>query len=159
MKKLSIFLVLILSFVVNISYANPSNKTTSIEKMFRVMGIDKQMHGGFEAMLPIVDQLSAKLKLDVNAKEELKNIYRNWFENDIDRAAMKSKFIQIYSNAFTENQIKELITFYQSPTGQIFLKKSPGLMKLGAQIGMQEGRSKEPLLIKRLKPFLDKHKK
>ena len=152
-------MVLILCFITQPSYANSSETYASVEKMFAVMGIDQQFSGGFEAMLPAVDQLSSQFKLDANAKEELKNIYRRWFENDIDRVAMKSKFVKIYADVFNEKEINELIAFYQSPIGQKFLKKSPQLMKLGAQIGMQEAQSKQQHLIKKLKPFLDKHKK
>ncbi|MCT8872167.1 hypothetical protein [Shewanella xiamenensis] len=56
-----------------------------IDEMFRVMSIDKQMAGGFEAMLPIVDQIATNYKLDNKAKEELKGIYRAWFNEDVDR--------------------------------------------------------------------------
>ncbi len=159
MKKLTCFVVLVLSFIAYPSYADSSKKNTSIEKMFTIMGIDQQLNGGFEAMLPAVDQLASQLQLDVNANEELKNIYRSWFDNDIDRVAIKSKFVEIYAEVFNEKEINELIVFYQSPIGKKFLKKSPELMKLGAQIGMQEAQSKQHLLIERLQPFLDKHKK
>ena len=159
MKQLLFIFVLLPGIIISPSYANPSEKNTAIKKMFRIMGIDNQINGGFEAMLPAVDQLASKLQLDAKEKEELKNIYRDWFDNDIDRDAMKREFIKIYAEAFSENEINQLINFYQSPVGQKFLKKSPELMRLGAQIGMQEGQSKEQLLIERLRPFFDKHKK
>ncbi len=159
MKKTLYFLFLLLSMFTFTSYAAPSNKNTSIEKMFAIMGIDKQFSGGFEAMLPVVDSLATRLQLDANAKEELKNIYRKWFDNDIDRNIMKTKLVDIYSEAFNETEINGLIAFYQSPIGQKFLNKSPELMKLGAQIGMQEAQSKQHLLMERLQPFLEKHKK
>ena len=123
------------------------------------MGMDKQLNGGFEAMLPMVDQIAAKLELNPEAKEELKNIYRDWFTTDIDRSLIKSKMVQVYANAFSKKEIDEVIIFYQTPLGQKFLKKSPELMKLGAQIGMKEGQAKQGLLLKRLEPFLKKHKK
>ncbi len=39
-----------------------------IDEMFRVMSIDKQMAGGFEAMLPVVDQIANNYNLDNKAK-------------------------------------------------------------------------------------------
>jgi len=143
MKKLLHSIIIVLCFITQSSYASSSKINASVEKMFTVIGIDQQFNGGFEAMLPVVDQLAAQLKLDVNVKKELRNIYRSWFENDIDRKAMKSKIVEIYAEAFNEKEINELIVFYQSPIGQKFLKKSPELMKLGAQIGMQEAQSKQ----------------
>ena len=129
----------------------------SVDKMFRVMEMDKQLTGGFEAMLPVVDQMAAKFKLDAAAKGELTDIYRTWFNDDIDRAAVMRKIKDIYATSFTEKELQEVTQFYQTPVGKKFLKKSPELMRLGAQIGMQEAQSKQAQLIKRLKPFFEKH--
>ena len=123
------------------------------------MGIDKQMTGGFDAILPVVDQLASQLQLDANGKEELKTIYRDWWENDIDRKAMKEKMVELYAKTFTTVEINELNKFYRSPIGQKFLEKSPELMKLGAEIGMKEAQTKQTKLIKRFQPFMEKHKK
>ncbi len=40
-----------------------------VDKMFRVMDMDKQVEGGFEAMLPMIDQMSDKFKLNHEGKE------------------------------------------------------------------------------------------
>jgi len=159
MKKLLYPMILILCFIISALHADSAKTNASVEKMFSVMGIDRQLSGGFEAMLPVIEQLGLQFKLDKNAKEELKNIYRVWFEEDIDREAMKNGLIEIYTEAFNEKEINELIVFYQSPVGQKFLKKSPELMKLGAQVGLRESQSKQQKLIERLQPFLDKHTK
>ena len=128
-----------------------------IDKMFRVMSIDKQMEDGFEAMLPMIDQMAFKFKLDSEGKEELKGIFRAWFDEDIDRTKMASEIKKQYSQTFTDDEIKEIISFYQTPTGKKLLEKSPALMKLGAQVGMQEAQLKQFKLIERFKPFLEKH--
>ncbi len=155
MKTLTYVLILILA-VFSYSYAEiPSDKTSSIEKMFQLMGIEKQMKGGFEAMLPMVDQVASQLQLNAQEKEQLKDIYREWFENDIDRKVIKEKMIKLYAANFTTEEINELNKFYSSPVGQKFLEKSPGLMKLGAQIGMEEAQRKQAKLMERLQPFLD----
>lgn len=140
------------------SYAEISpDKSVAIQEMFRLMGVDKQMTGGFEAMLPIVDQLAARLLLNETEKEELKTIYRDWWEKDIDRKAIKEKMVELYDKTFTTEEIKELNKFYRSPIAQKFLEKSPELMKLGAEIGMKEAKFKQAKLLERLQPFLEKH--
>ena len=134
-------------------------QTTAIDEMFEVMSMEKQMAGGFEAMLPLIDKLSAQLKLDDKGEQELKGIFRTWYNEDIDRSKMMSDIKKVYVGVFTENEIREIIKFYQTPTGQKFLEKSPEMMKLTAQIGMQEGQSKQFKLTERLQPFFEKHKK
>jgi hypothetical protein len=152
MKRFLILPLIFLSFGNN-CYAD----NTPVEKMFKVMKIDEQLNGGFEAMLPVIDQMAAKFKLDSTGKEELLNIYRVWFNEDIDRTNIVNQMKELYTDSFTKEEIIEVTKFYQTEIGQKFLNKSPELMKLGAQIGMTEAQSKQAQLLSRLKPFFEKH--
>jgi len=67
--------------------------------------------------------------------------------------------ITLYAETFSEQEVHEIIAFYQTPIGQKFLEVSPDLVKQGAQIGMQEGIDKQPLLLERLEPFIAEHRK
>jgi hypothetical protein len=80
-----------------------------IDEMFRVMCMDKQMEGGFEAMLPMIEQMTVQFKLDNEGKEELKGIFRVWFNEDIDRSKITSEIKKQYSQTFTDTEIKEII--------------------------------------------------
>ncbi len=42
---------------------------------------------------------------------------------------MKDDFITLYAETFTEQEMKDIITFYRSPAGQSFVDKQPELMK------------------------------
>jgi len=130
---------------------------TPVDEMFRVMSMDKQMAGGFEAMLPMIDQMGVKFKLNNEGKEELKEIFRTWFNEDIDRSKIMSEIKKLYSQSFTDDEISKITKFYQTPVGKKFLEKSAQLMKFGAQIGMKEAESKQAKLMERVKPFLEKH--
>jgi hypothetical protein len=116
------------------------------------------MLGGFEAMLPIINQLATQLHLNAEETVELKNIYRNWFENDIDRTKMITAISKLYAKTFTIKEINELIAFYETPTGQKVLAKTPKIMKDAAMIGMKEAQNKQSKLMERLHPFIEKHK-
>ena len=139
--------------------ADAPAQNSSIEKLFSVMGMDQQMKSGFDAMLPLVDQQAAQLNLSPSAKQELRDIYRNWFNHDIDRTVINAKIVKLYAETFSEKEINQLMSFYQSPIGRKFLQESPRLTKIGAQIGMEEARAKQYLLNQRLQPFLDVHAK
>ncbi|MFB2636996.1 DUF2059 domain-containing protein [Shewanella bicestrii] len=128
-----------------------------IDEMFRVMSIDKQMAGGFEAMLPVVDQIANNYNLDNKAREELKGIYRAWFNEDIDRPRVINELKKLYSKDFTNEEIITITEFYQTPTGKKLLEKTPQLMQTGAKIAMQEAQEKQTKLIERIRPFLAKH--
>ena len=149
-----IFLHSISSFASDI----PEDKATALDDMLAAMGVEDQMLGGFEAMMPMVDQLATQMQLNENEKEQLKTIYRDWFLEDIDRDAIMKKVRQLYAESFTTEEIKKLNDFYTSPTGQKFLDKSPELMKAGAQAGMIEAQKAQPKLMERLGPFMEAHR-
>ena len=152
MKKLFVLpmVLLALNFPVN---ANES----AIDEMFRVMSMDKQMDGGFEAMLPVVDQMSARFNLNQAGKEELRTVFRTWFDEDIDRTKIIKEIKALYSQSFTDSEIREITQFYKTDVGKKFLEKSPQLMQLGAQIGMKEAQVKQAQLMQRVQPVLEKH--
>ena len=154
------YILLVLLFVLPSVpvHADESVKNAEIEKMFQIIGIDELMSGGFEAMLPAIGQLAAQLKLDSDEQEDLKDIYRVWFDEDIDRDLMKNQMIGLYADTFSLEEIEELNRFYQTPIGLKFLEKTPELMRLGTQIGIDEGQAKQQQLLDRLKPFIEKHR-
>ncbi|MCZ8499381.1 hypothetical protein O9929_21025 [Vibrio lentus] len=71
------------------------------------MDVDKQMLGGFEAMLPIVNQISGKLELNSQETDQLKDLYKDWLENDIDRVKMRIEIAKLYSNQFTVTKMNQ----------------------------------------------------
>ncbi|CAK3351660.1 conserved hypothetical protein [Vibrio crassostreae] len=121
------------------------------------MDVDKQMLGGFDAMLPIVNQIAGKLELDSQETDQLKDLYKDWFENDIDRVKMRVEIAKLYSNQFTVTEMNQIIEFYDTPIGKKLIQKSPELAKLGAQIGMTEAQDKQQQLLERITPFIKEH--
>lgn len=153
----SFFAATVLAVSLIASPTNANEGPEYIVKLFEVMGIDEQINGGFEAMLPAIDQLAAQFQLDATDKEELKEIYRDWFYNDIDRVKMREQMTVLYAQFYSEDEINNLTAFYETPTGQKLLSTSAELMKLSAQIGMQEAQLKQNQLLQRLQPFIEKH--
>ncbi|NOH32525.1 DUF2059 domain-containing protein [Vibrio chagasii] len=153
-KVFSLFLSI---FIFSVAQANETVEFETAQKLLTVIEVDKQMLGGFEAMLPIVNQLANKLKLNAQETEELKGIYRDWFENDMDRVKMRIEMAKLYSNHFTMTEMKQIIDFYGTPVGKKLIQQSPELAKLGAQIGMEEAQNKQHLLIEKLTPFMEEH--
>ncbi|EHY9861302.1 DUF2059 domain-containing protein [Vibrio parahaemolyticus] len=127
------------------------------ERLLKVMKVEKQLSGGFEAMTPMIDQLANSLQLNKSETEELVNIYRDWFLNDIDRQRIIDELAILYSQTFSQQEVESMIVFYSTPEGQKFIEKAPALMQVGAQLGMQEAELAQPQLIEKLTPFLEKH--
>lgn len=47
---------------------------------------------------------------------------------------MKEDYITLYADTFTEQEMKDTIAFYKSPTGQAFIRKQPELMQRSMEI-------------------------
>ncbi|MCR9364923.1 DUF2059 domain-containing protein, partial [Vibrio antiquarius] len=147
--------------VIALLAANPisaiATDQDAAERLLKVMKVEKQLSGGFEAMTPMIDQLANSLQLNKSETEELVNIYRDWFLNDIDRQRIIDELAILYSQTFSQQEIESMIVFYSTPEGQKFIEKAPALMHAGAQLGMQEAELAQPQLIEKLTPFLEKH--
>jgi len=50
---------------------------------------------------------------------------------------MKEQYINLYSETFTEPELKDIIAFYKSPSGQAFIKKQPEIMKRSMELTSQ----------------------
>ncbi|ELB2962470.1 DUF2059 domain-containing protein [Vibrio parahaemolyticus] len=147
--------------VIALLAANPisaiATDQDAAERLLKVMKVEKQLSEGFEAMTPMIDQLANSLQLNKSQTEELVNIYRDWFLNDIDRQRIIDELAILYSQTFSQQEIESMIVFYSTPEGQKFIEKAPALMQAGAQLGMQEAELAQPQLIEKLTPFLEKH--
>ena len=135
-------------------YAQPSD---TVLELMDVMKMEEQMSSGFNAMLPMVDSLSQQWQLTPEKSQELRAIYRDWFDNAIDRNAIIDQIAEAYDRSFSEAEMRDMITFYQTPTGQKVLEKMPELTQTGAQFGMQEGQKKQHLLEEKIRVFFEEN--
>ncbi len=50
---------------------------------------------------------------------------------------MKDEFVNLYAETFTEEELKGLIEFYQSPAGRKFIEKQPELMRRSMEMNQR----------------------
>ena len=51
---------------------------------------------------------------------------------------MKPKFVAIYDETFTKQELEDIVVFYKTPSGQHLLQKMPGLISKGSQVGQTQ---------------------
>lgn len=69
---------------------------------------------------------------------------------------LRPQYLKLYSDAFTEEQLDDLLAFYKSPTGQAMVSNSPLLMKQGAEITQQRMAVAQPELRRLVEEFRQK---
>lgn len=66
-----------------------------------------------------------------------KDVMLKFLSKHMSYEELKPQMIEIYAATFTASELKDINTFYETPTGKKTLVKMPELMTQGAQIGAQ----------------------
>lgn len=53
----------------------------------------------------------------------------NLLAEELSWSNMEATYLQVYKESFTQDEINQLIAFYKSPTGQMFVQKMPTVMQ------------------------------
>lgn len=128
---LSFLLMLLSSFP---SMAAPAS-TQNVEKLLNVMHAElvvKAMQAEFDNMQT---QLSSRLpgkpdeKRRKDFQSEMKKLVDDFRGKNLNYATLKPGFVKIYQEAWSDEEIKSLIGFYESPVGKKVVDTMPALMQ------------------------------
>ncbi|HRW29428.1 MAG TPA: DUF2059 domain-containing protein [Emcibacteraceae bacterium] len=100
------------------------------EKLLDILDVEKTMNQSMEQMLMMQVQSNPALVQFSDILIKFTNQYMSY-------ESLKPDFIKIYTDAFTVDELNDLIKFYQSPTGQNVKNKIPELMQKGGEMGFQ----------------------
>ncbi|NLW49015.1 MAG: DUF2059 domain-containing protein [Firmicutes bacterium] len=141
-KRLSVFIFLTLISLVfsfNVT-ADDTTHRASIEKLLVLMNQDQLM----EQMFPQIKQMLAQQFEQTDLTAEQSRLMENFFDKifnvmkeEMSWDKMKDDFIQLYMSVYTEAEVNELISFYESPIGRKTLEKMPLLMEKSMSISQK----------------------
>jgi hypothetical protein len=57
-----------------------------------------------------------------------KEVMRKFFAKYISYAALKDDLVKIYTEEFSEEELRQVVAFYKTPAGKKLVEKSPALM-------------------------------
>jgi uncharacterized protein len=110
------------------SAADQKSHRKAAEDLLKVMNVDKQMQTAMDQMLDLQVKSNPQLA-------PFKDVMKRFFAKHMSWDSLKDDFITIYAEAFTEDELKQITTFYQTPTGKKMVEKLPELMSKGMQLG------------------------
>lgn len=82
--------------------------------------------------------ITTQVDAEINANPQMKpyrQVLVDFMNKYLGYSEMKDDLVSVYAGAFTESELKQLVSFYKSPVGQKALTKMPELVARGAQIG------------------------
>lgn len=77
-------------------------------------------------------------------------IMRSFFAKYISWNAIKADVVRIYASTYTEDELRQLTAFYQTPLGQRLLQTLPEISARSAEIGQRRVREHMPELIEQI---------
>lgn len=135
-KRLSCAAALLFSLQ---AQAEPATRAT-IEKFLQVTEAANMMDQAYQSMDQMTSQMLASTGLDTKRDKQIQQDMQEM--NTLVRAELswdklEEPLIALYGSVFSEDELQEIIAFYQSDVGQKMLKRQPELMQ-GTMVMMQE---------------------
>jgi hypothetical protein len=130
MRKTLITLVMV--FVVGISgaWADEDSHYQAAAELLQLAHMDQVLSETIDQMLALQIQQNPQLAPYEKVMKEFFDKYMGW-------DSLKEDFIRIYMDEFTEAELRDMIEFYKTPTGQKAVMKTPVLAARGAELGQQ----------------------
>ena len=111
-----------------------TRKIALTRRYFKAMEMDKLIGSMMQSMTPVMIEQQRKANPAVTA-EQGKAISDSVIETMAAvTPAYIDKTIEVYADAFTEDELTEMVTFYESAVGQSIVHKTPALMPKTTQI-------------------------
>ncbi len=110
--------------------ADEKSHKAAAEKLLEVTDAEKNLQRSID--LSLEQQLRANPQL-APAKEAMKK----FFNKHLSYAALKDDLVKMYTEEFTEEELKKVVEFYSTPAGKKMAAKQPTLMQKGGELGMK----------------------
>ncbi len=107
--------------------------------------------------------LDVVLKLQLRQQPNLEpyeHTLRAFVQKYMSWESLKGDYARIYADALSETELRQMIAFYRTPTGQKAIKMIPELMAKGAALGqsrVQENREELQRMIRRRQKEIESH--
>ncbi len=153
MKKLAIALAVLLTLVsFTPAMADSASHKKAAASLLDTMNMSELLSQSIEAMLQLEIKNNPQLR-------PFEGTMRTFFQKYMSGESLRDDFIDIYTAAFTEKELLEIQSFYQTPTGQKALKVTPRLMAQGATLGQQRVKQNLPELERMVREEAERLKK
>jgi len=133
-------IILSIIFVATTFTSFSQTKQESIKQLFHLMQVDSTMEKTFRTVIPAITAQFPKENNDP-AKSAAMNQFMSSLMSltkDMCKKMLDEDLVVVYDKLFTENEIKDLIVFYNTPTGKKMIEKQPEMQMEMTRILMQK---------------------
>lgn len=108
--------------------ADEKSHRAAVEELLTVTKTAENMKSSITTMLDLQIKQAPQLAA-------LREPMRKFFEKHLSYEVLKDDMVKMYMDEFTEQEVKDLVKFYQTPLGKKTADKMPILTAKGAQLG------------------------
>jgi len=133
-NKIIIFIMLLTSLP---AFAGDAERRELAGELLTLLKFDRNIEASFAAarQMQMAQLRTSPLPMaDAATARDLREKTMDYLQQELSWKNLKDEFIGVYAEAFTEDQLHDLINFYKSPTGQAYIGKVPVLMARSAEI-------------------------
>lgn len=123
------------------AWADEAEHAKLAEQALAAMDVQKTIEQSFEAakrmqmaQLNNMNLSSADAEKTKKMQTEIMSLVKEEFSWD----KVKDSYIKLYADVFTEDELKGLIEFYNSPAGRKFIEKMPELMQKSSMMTQKQ---------------------
>jgi hypothetical protein len=159
MKRLSAVIFLAaLGLLVKPVLADDASERVLAGKLIDMTNGKDTMRAGFNAVMNNVIENMHQHGMPQEGVDEIRATIDKWYDAEINFDDIRPKMVEIYVKDFTEDDLKQILAFYQSPVGQKAIKNLPTVMREGAMVAQEYTKAKIPSLNAELTPILEKYR-
>jgi len=141
MKKKILLLAILLIAIVGQSYSQTEVHKKAAEELLIASGAEQNFKTSMEKMMEIQTKSNP-------AMEQYSDIIKQWANKYISWSSLKDDMVKLYTDEFTEKELKEITKFYKSDIGLKLASKQGEIMTKGAEIGQKKALEHMPELQK-----------
>jgi hypothetical protein len=130
--KSKIFMICFMSFFifpVCTSQTSPSHRKAALE-LLDLMNMEATLKQGVDIALASQIKANPNLQPYEDVMQKFLSKYMSW-------TYLKERFIKIYTDEFSESDLRSLIVFYRTDVGKKAIEKLPILYAKGSELGSQ----------------------
>lgn len=143
MKRLMIFILAAFISCSVFAQANQPASKASIEKLLEITETKQMYEATMQEMTKMVDQSTSRImsRIPPEKQDKFKKAMAQLdtiIKEEMSWDKMKSQYVQIYMETFTQQEIDDLAAFYQTPSGKSFIKKQPQVIQRTSAISQEK---------------------
>ncbi len=152
------YLLLLCLALVPLAQADEASHRALATQFIDANDVPRSLRKAFLSLInPMVDGMKQR-GMPEAAMTEMKAAITSWYDEEVKWDDLRPKFVEVYMKEFTEQELKEMVAFYESPTGKKTLATMPALMEQSNVIMQSYVQGKQASLNAKITPVVEKYR-